>query len=184
MRKFLRLAICFGVGVTGVGYATAADHTASGNSVYSYAEPGGTSYFAVGIQAEQPGPTVRRHIVLVDTSASQTGKYREVSLELTRALIEALPAGHQVQLVAVDTDVERLTPSFVPVDSEATRNAIVTLNQRTPLGSSDLASALHQVADIASGAPASVIYVGDGFSTGNLLSTEELKSVVASLQKS
>ena len=54
-----------------------------------------------------------RHMILVDTSASQTGKFRTDSAAILKSVIEQLPAGHTVHVVAVDSTVEPLTNGFV-----------------------------------------------------------------------
>jgi hypothetical protein len=73
-------------------------------------------HFAVALRSQQQGMTIERHLVLIDTSASQTGKFRSDSLELLKSLGSTLPQNHLVQVVAVDSTFAPLSEGFVNRD--------------------------------------------------------------------
>lgn len=81
---------------------------------------------------------------MVDTSASQTGIYRSNSQQIVASLIERLPAGHSVMVVAVDTTYAPITSGFVATGSEELRAALSGLKKRTPMGSTDLHGAIRK----------------------------------------
>ncbi|MCA9051081.1 MAG: hypothetical protein KDA89_20235, partial [Planctomycetaceae bacterium] len=144
--------------------------------VKSFVQADGKECHAVGIRANQSMPVVHRHILLIDTSASQTGVVRESYLRLTESLVKALPVDDQVLVYAVDTTVDDLTDGFVPVGSAAVRSAQQKLSSRTPLGTTNLRAAFASVLSATAGEqPTSVLYIGDGLTTADLLSLDDLR---------
>jgi len=137
--------------------------------------------FAIGLRSTLPAVSVERHVILVDTSASQTGIYRDRSLAAVRQLLDRLPVGNQVRLLSADTEVTSLTDGFVPVGSTELKAAFERLAQITPLGATDLAAAIRSAAANASVAPTSIAYIGDGMSAADMLSADDLQQLISHL---
>lgn len=144
---------------------------------------GGEQHFAVAIRGESLKETIKRHVILVDTSASQTGIYRSNSQQIVASLIERLPSGHSVMVVAVDTTYAPITSGFVATGSEELRAALNGLKKRTPMGSTDLHGAIRKAFADQPLAPMSMLYIGDGMSASNRLSVADLDTLVDDLQK-
>ncbi len=149
--------------------------------VFRTSAAAGEQHFAVAIRAAGVPAEIKRHVILVDTSASQMGKFREGSLQLLSALIERLPAGHSVMVAAVDSDFQSLTAGFVPTGSAELEKSVKSLSARTPMGATDLASALRESFAQDSASPMSVLYIGDGMSAADQLSLKTLDSLVDDL---
>jgi hypothetical protein len=140
-------------------------------------------HFAVALRSQQQGMTIERHLVLIDTSASQTGKFRSDSLELLKSLGSTLPQNHLVQVVAVDSTFAPLSEGFVKPGSPEFAASFRKLSERTPMGATDLLASLTKaVALDNSDAPTSLLYIGDGKSTSNLLSSDDLTQVVRAMR--
>ncbi len=141
-------------------------------------------HMAIALRLSAPAVTVNRHIVLVDTSASQAGIYRQRTLQAVQAVLQGLPKDSKVRLVAADSSVSVLTPDFVSPDSPELSAALQRLSLRTPLGATDLAAALRSSLQGVSETAVSVAYIGDGMSTGDMLSGSDLAGLVTELQTS
>ncbi len=140
------------------------------------------NHFAVAIKSLRQPATIKRHLVLVDTSASQTGKFRSDSLQVLKSLASVLPQDHQILAVAADSTFEPMSADFSAPGSTDFSAAIQKLSERTPMGSTDLATSLRKaVALVDADAPASLLYIGDGISSSNLLSSSDLAQIVASM---
>ena len=152
-----------------------------------YETPLGDHYSALILPAP-PAPATRSlsydHMVIVDTSASQTGEFRARSTSLANAFCSAIPAGDRVMLVAADLGAEILTTGFVAPNSLDVAQSFEKLNERIPLGSSNLEvslrSALANFNDPKRGR--SVLYLGDGFSTAQLIQTPSMLGLVKDLR--
>ena len=137
------------------------------------------SHFAVAIKSLHQPTMIKRHIILVDTSASQTGRFRDNSIEVLKSLTSVLPQDHQILAVAVDSTFDALSTDFVAPGSPEFAAAIQKLSDRTPMGATDLAASLKKaVALVDADAPASLLYIGDGISSSNLLSSHDLSQIV------
>ncbi|MGD0517973.1 MAG: hypothetical protein ABSA26_10605, partial [Thermoguttaceae bacterium] len=81
----------------------------------SFTNPDGTNYFALSLKPEgiAAGAGPRDVLVLFNTSAGQTGEFRDKALESLQDMIAAMPAGDRVQLMAVDLNAVALTKMFV-----------------------------------------------------------------------
>jgi len=122
-----------------------------------------------------------RVAVIVDTSASQNGAYRQESLDIAQAIIESLPEGALVSLLACDVESE-VYASGVRSDSADIASALDRLKQRVPLGTTDLATAIRTASkSLGEQGDKSVVYIGDGFHLSNLLNTSEFDSLVGEL---
>src|SRR5579862_3522507 len=90
--------------------------------VYQYTPAQGDAYFALGVRAERtqlPLGQVRTHAVLVDTSASQCGVFRQRSMEVVRGYLAALGDSDRVRLYAVDVKAEPMMPEWASPKSDA-----------------------------------------------------------------
>jgi len=150
--------------------------------IATYQKAAGDNYFALSLRpTEVPdAPGKSEIVVLFDTSASQTGLYREDALVALKAFVASLGEDQRVKLAAVDLNTRDLTSGFVGGNSEAMQAAIAKLEKRAPLGSTDLSSGLNSAVDSFSdaGSARHVIYIGDGMSKANWMAEGEFGSLV------
>lgn len=133
---------------------------------------------AVAIRSDLASTPIQRHIIAVDTSASQVGVARESSLKLVDAVLNALPSSSQVALVAVDVDCEPLTNGFV--SKAVAVDSARKLSQRTPLGTTNLRSAFQHVAKLTQDAtPTSLLIIGDGLTTSDRISEADVATLTS-----
>ena len=152
----------------------------------TYATASGDQYYALCLSSNSalPAAQTTEILVLFDTSASQTGVFREDALAATKSMLRSLPRSVRVKLVAVDLDAVDMTKDFVAPRSAAMKTAFQELTRRTPLGATDLAAGLATASEAFEG-PAqgnrAVIYVGDGISRADLVETDEFRDLVQQL---
>ncbi len=130
---------------TMLAYSPAAAYAGSIESrMDSFTNPDGTNYFAVSLKPEgiaaAEGP--RDVIVLFNTSAGQTGEFRDKALEVLQNMVAGMPEGDRVQLMAVDLNANAMTKTFVDPKSKEMADAMARLKDRAPLGASDMKKAL------------------------------------------
>ena len=132
---------------------------------------------AVGMRWSPPTTVAppARVVVLVDTSASQMGDYRQRAVESLTGLLEAARPEDRFLPAAVDVDCVPLTKGFLVARDPAVQAAIKGLNSRTPLGSTDLIEVLDRGIELFGETPAagaassrSIVYVGDGPGLGGV----------------
>lgn len=155
----------------------------------------GQGYVAMSVMptaSQRPTASIGRDIVvLFDTSASQVDsqvhKFREKGLAALNFFLGSLDAADRVKLMVVDIDAVPLTKTFVAVNSPEMQAALVELNNRTPLGTTDMAKALSvtseaytDLAETADRARAA-LYIGDGMSVGNLIQSGEMQQLIDGL---
>ena len=173
----LRLPTCFAASLAcGMGAANAADTA----PVWQRVTADGESYQAIVLKADKltNAVTPKVHAILVDTSASQAGEYRQMALDLLEGLVQQLPADHRVQLWAVDVTAEALTPTLVSTKGPELTAGLKALQQRIPLGATDLAGALQPVRKaLPADQAASVIYIGDGQSAAQSVDATTLSTL-------
>ena len=115
--------------------------------------------------AEHPSPTKPTDIVvLIDTSASQSGDFRQRASAALAGILEKARPADRFRLAAVDIGCNPFGEGFAAAESESLRTAILSLDNRTPLGSTDIVGVLESAADFfePSAAPRSIVYIGDG----------------------
>ena len=128
-------------------------------------------------------------IVLVDTSASQTGVYKQDSITVLQSFLSSLNASDRVKVFAVDLDPIALNQEFVSPDSAEALSSINNLTQRVALGSTDVIKMLKTVADGFQAADAdnarnhNVVYIGDGVSRAGLVTDKALTKAMRKLVK-
>ena len=148
----------------------------------TYVKADGEGFFALSLSpgVAQPPSPARWLTVIFDTSASQTGAYREKALQALDALLAEQSPADRVALLAADVDVVPLTDGFVPAASEAMRGALKQLRQRVPLGATDMAAAIDAAARLQSAAEAPgavrrAAYLGDGVSSMRRVSPQRMQ---------
>ncbi len=146
----------------------------------------GETYFALSLTAElgDVDASATDIVVLVDTSASQLGVYREDSLECLRALLAGLSANDRVRIGAADLQLVPMHDAFVPAESTEAESAIARFVARPPLGATDMHALLSQAVSLFpddGSRKRHLVYLGDGFSRANLLDIDDLRSVVNQL---
>ena len=149
--------------------------------VLQYSAESGDTVQAVLLQAPKSADTltVRDHIVLVDTSASQNGGHRVQALATLDAFLANLADGSRFRLFAVDVAPEELTKGLTAAKGEAADRVRALLARRAPLGATDLGRALQTVLDTAKTVKnASVVYIGDGVSGLRLIPAARLQKLV------
>ena len=155
----------------------------------TFAKPSGETFFALALKptVEVKSETASDVLVLFDTSASQTGLYREDSLTALKTMLSNFPETARLKLMAVDLDATELTTDFVSAGSAEMKAALEKLQKRVPLGSTDMAVSLRTAADSFAGDPGqrarAVVYIGDGMSKANLLEKENFGTLIGDLQK-
>ena len=158
---------------------------ASGGEVLKYTSPSGESFVAIGLRAKDLPETkiARHHVVLMDTSASQFGEHRTQGFAVLQSFLSSLPSDDRVSLFAVDVQATRLTADFVAPNSDAIRDAVATLRQRAPLGATNFQAALDAVNEaLPKTANSTVLYIGDGMSSANLLTSDSLRQSLDGLR--
>jgi von Willebrand factor type A domain len=173
-------------GVTGISLAAGAAAGSDAVSVYQYSPSRGDAYFAVGVRVDRtalPLGEVRTHAILVDTSASQFGVYRQRSMEVVRDYLSALPQGDRVRLYAVDVKAEPMMAEFAAPSSPQMATALETLTKRVPLGATNQLACLRTVlGELPTDQAAAIVYIGDGMSAARLAPPAEVGEVSAEMR--
>ena len=145
----------------------------------------GETTFALSLIAPEKSKAKADVIVLFDTSASQSGLYRQDSLEALSSFLKQLEETDRVKVMAVDIDPVSMSDGFVAGKSDKINAALKQLKNRVPLGSTDLVGAIESVAnDFRADATAkNIIYFGDGVTKANLVDSGEYQNAVKALVK-
>jgi uncharacterized membrane protein YgcG len=154
--------------------------------LHIYAAPDGETYFSLGLKADAAdvGTRINRdHVILVDTSASQFGEHRTQAFAVLKTFLAELPAGDRVNLFAVDVAAKQLSAGFVAPHGKAIDSALNALNRRFPAGATNLSAAINAgLKSLDAKRPGSLVYIGDGMSTANLLQQSDLQSLLDQLR--
>lgn len=183
--KVTRIA-AFGLLAAGLASPTkifAADPAAS--RVWQFRPESGDASFALVLEGKSVdrAKQQRDHVVLFDTSASQTGEHRQQALAVLESFLKSLPAGDQVRLFGIDVKPLEFTSGFVAANSAEAHQAFQRLSQRAPLGATDLARGMNAAIDaIRADRPATIAYLGDGMSSLKLIPEADLKRLADELQ--
>jgi len=152
----------------------------------TYETPTGETYFAlslmpkVAVDVSQP----RDVVILFDTSASQAGPYRADALTALNSMLKSLSPNDRVMLMAVDMNAVPMTAKFANPGSPEMQAALAKLQQRAPLGATDMETGLRSaLATIDGTAPATIVYMGDGMSKAGGFTTESFGALVNDLTK-
>ncbi len=148
-----------------------------------YESAGAERYFMLSLApAKLPAAAAHDVVIAVDTSASQTGDYREKSIAALEAVLKTLGAQDRVRIVAADVETTELTNGFVAPGDAA--GAVAKLRDRVPLGSTDMPAMLSSIVssfDAEHDTPRAAIYIGDGKSVMNLLDQAEWNDTITEL---
>ncbi len=168
------------------GAVPVATSASSTGGVLKYETASGDTYLAIGLRAKEmsTASVARHHVVLMDTSASQFGEHRSHGFALLQAFLRGLPSDDRVSLLAVDVQAVRLTPEFVAPQSDAVRDALATLRKRVPLGATNFQRAIDAAIEVLpKETPATVLYIGDGISSVNLLSSQMVQQSLSAFRE-
>ncbi|HBE69412.1 MAG TPA: hypothetical protein DDW52_14800, partial [Planctomycetaceae bacterium] len=167
--------------------AMAAAPQVRGDSRLATFEDAGNRYFALSVKpderAEYPEADRYEVVVLFDTSASQVGQIRADGLEVLAELAASFSTAHQVSLMACDVETIALTPGLVAPSSSQWDAAVAKLEQRVPLGTTNLATAFQQASEAFSSKAAqkTILYIGDGINRSNFQSESAQRKLIGSL---
>lgn len=147
---------------------------------------GAANYFALSLTPGAVAPAAGGSdvVVLFNTSAAQTGEYRDQALEALNGLLAGLGDADRVHLMAIDLNAVPMTKDFAAPKSADMAAALQKLKGRVPLGSTDIQQALNAAAASLAAAgsrPKAIVYLGDGMSRANLLSLDAVGELAASL---
>ena len=129
--------------------------------------PGSAPVTAIGMRATRASDQLTlptKIVLLVDTSASQIGEYRQAALDSLAGIFEDAREADRFLLAAVDVGCTPLAKDFLPSKGKDMQTALLALDARTPLGSTDIIAALDAAAVLfgQSTQPCAIIYIGDG----------------------
>ncbi len=151
----------------------------------TYEKSTGGTTFALSLTPSVKASTAAHDIVvMVDTSASQSGVFRDDSFAALQSMLKSLGQNDRVKLMAVDIDAVALTNDFVSPSSVEMQAALARLSARTPLGSTDMVKALDAAAKSFAGAKTqskAVVYIGDGVSKAQIMGTQKFTQVAQQL---
>lgn len=123
-----------------------------------------------------------RHVVLLDTSASQIGEHRQMAVKVLDNFLSSLPETDEVAVLAYDVQTVTLTDWTSPRTASA--QVKTALQDRFPAGAANLGKALESARDLLpKGTEGSVLIIGDGMSTAHLFEPAELQSLTASFRE-
>ncbi len=146
----------------------------------------GETSFALSLTPHFESKAVRpSHIVIYfDTSASQTGAFRADGLAALNSMLSGLDPSDRVQLFAIDIDAVPLTDQFVAADSPQMEAALKQLNDRVPLGSTDMTAIAESSVSLLGNVAKdnrNVIYIGDGISRSGLIADGRFEEICKQL---
>lgn len=153
-----------------------------------YDTPAGERYFAAsfGPIAAQQRPEPIDVVIVVDTSASQVGPFRESAIAAVEACLASLHPEDRVELVAADLDARVLTTEPASPSDKAMADAVDALHGVTPLGASQLRDTIEAAGDLlakrADERPKAVLYIGDGVAMGERELAGEWAATVTQLR--
>ena len=157
----------------------------TGSRLATYDTATGETFFAFSLKPAgvSPSDKAREIVVLVDTSASQTGAYKDESVEALEALIDGLSDRDRVDILAVDLLAIPMMPGLRAPRAANVREGIDRLKKRVPLGATDLPICLQMAVKRFSRQRRSrvVLYIGDGISGANSLDLKESRQLLEML---
>jgi hypothetical protein len=182
-RLLIRASVVFCLGVLCVWSAAGETGPETANPVSSLVRfdvPGGETVFALSLKAGTTESAGARDVaIVIDTSASQAGEHRRQALAVLESCLASLNTSDRVRIFAVDTQVNPLSADFAAPQSPETKAALAALQQRVPLGATDLQPALETaLRSLQSDRSHSLIYIGDGMSTGKLIEWTGFRTLI------
>ncbi len=125
-----------------------------------------------------------RIVVVFDTSASQTGQYRDDGLGVLKSMLISMEERCRVNLMAADVRAISLTGGFVEPTGAEMKQAFAKLERRTPLGAMEMNAVLRGALACFAGSEntrRSIVFIGDGLSRANVLQADEFGKLTADL---
>lgn len=163
--------------------SSGAEPSASTLGVYQHNRQ---SYFALSLLPALPSDAQQQIdvVILVDTSASQAGRYRDAALAAVESLLANLPGADRASLVAVDARAVPMTAGFSAAGGGDLQTGLTKLRGRAPLGATDLEAGLRAAAAQfpARESSRTVIYVGDAVSKANPFTATSFGQLVRDLR--
>jgi tetratricopeptide (TPR) repeat protein len=150
------------------------------SSVYRYQNATGESYYAVGlnVSGDRSQTKTDKTFIIFDTSASQVGAHRDEALSILTNVLKQMPANHLVQIAVLDVELTEFQKSFSNVQSDSVKEALNKIQNRAPLGTTNLFKGLKQTASILKNeSNISILYIGDGMSIGHIFRKEDVSSL-------
>ncbi len=187
-RVAIRLA-CLGFLTFGLGSVAMAQASSENQQprMATFDSAEGETCFSLSLgKVSSEGENSSDVMIFVDTSASQTGEFKEQSLKLVTEILENLNSEDTVQLLAIDLDPVPLNQGFASPGSSDIQMAVETLRQRVALGSTNMKSMLSKASTSFTSMKdrnRSVIYIGDGLSRAGILHSKAFTSAVKKLVK-
>lgn len=169
---------------------TAIVHAEPTSRLATYEQEAGDTHFALSVKLDPsavPASKGAEVIFLMDTSASQTGIFRDDSLSALKSALSALPPTTKVLVMAGDLHAVSMQERFTTPQDAQVAQGLSKLEKRTPLGSTDLPAILREAVGKFSadkGIQRSIVYLGKGTSRANLLGTTEFEQTIAQLADS
>lgn len=157
------------------GPLSASDPSTKTARLATYDDATGETTFALSLNPEiaDSAGLPSDVVIFIDTSASQTGAFKNDSIATLEKLLANLSSDDRVKIIAMDVDpVELHGNGFVRPDADATQVAIAKLNSRVPLGATNLTTMLKSAVNHFEATPGrtrNVIYIGDGVSRAGVL---------------
>jgi hypothetical protein len=183
-RRFSSFVAVIAAGCCLQSAAMAQQTDVKSSSLHVYAAPDGETFFSLGLKADTGRRVDRDHVILVDTSASQLGEHRTHAFAVLKTFLAELPAGDRVNLFAVDVKAKQLSAGFVAPHGDEIDSALNALNRRFPAGATNLPAAISAgLKSLDAKRPGSLVYIGDGMSTANLLGQTDLQSLMSQLRE-
>ncbi|MGB1926282.1 MAG: hypothetical protein ACPHL6_07115, partial [Rubripirellula sp.] len=157
----------------------------------TYKNDAGESFFAVALQPsadEAILQSVRSQpadvVVIVDTSATQVGDFRDDSIAALDSILGRLRPQDRIRVFAADVTTSELTTGFAS-GSEAA-SSIEALKARLPLGNTNLmeavAAAKGTFADSDRNRTRSIVYLGDGTAIDTMGDQDRFANMVDGLR--
>ena len=192
LRGMFVALLAIGLQATGANTSFADDSEESKSSTNQFKmatfDNAGETHFALSLKPQISNEIERASnvVVYIDTSASQSGEFKRDSIATLQHIIKNLNADDLIQIVAVDLDPVPMTKGFVSPDSKNLNEALASLSERVPLGSTDMEAMLVSASKAFpedTQRNNNVIYIGDGVSRGSLLHSEIFGELISGLTK-
>ncbi|MEP1643310.1 MAG: hypothetical protein ABJK10_03930, partial [Rhodopirellula bahusiensis] len=126
-------------------------------------------------------------VIVVDTSASQVGAYRDDAMKALQATLESVgDRDVRVALFAADVQANELTSGFAAPGDSNLASATTKLTSRLPLGNTNLVSVLDTVRASLTGRPdsrtRSIVYIGDAASIDAAQNLSRFENLIDALR--
>ena len=164
-----------------------------GTRFATYQTGAGDRYFAGTVQPSATDSLLKQLrsqpaaiSIVVDSSASQVGDYRNDQVAALEGVLSSLRKGDTVQIFASDVATTAMSEAIDAKDTEAIRSAIAKFRRRLPLGNTNLSVAIETARAALVAYPnqvtKSLIYIGDGASIDTSGNESRIAALVDALR--